>query len=162
MVSSHDPLGASKVVRGVFAVGTVTFFVLGLLIRDDPRWFAAAGTLGLIWWAWDILLEYVLLPLSDWFLGLLTGQRVGEPMNDLRPTIDDTIRLLESHLEHDASEQVCVNAAIRLEEIYRTVKNDPSRAKKVVKSVRERYPNAADWKGFDRARAGAQSREDAE
>lgn len=155
-MASNDPVSASKVVRAVFATGTVVFFTVGLLVRDDPRWFAAAGALGLVWWVWDLLLEYVFLPLSDWFFGLLTGQHVGEQMNDLRPTIDDTIRLLKSHLEHDASEQVCVNAAIRLEEIYRTVKKDPVSAKKVVKAVRERYPNASDWEGFDRARGGGE------
>jgi hypothetical protein len=134
----------------VFATGTVVFFAVGLLVRDDPRWFAAAGALGLVWWVWDILSDYVFLPLSDWFFGLLTGQHVGEPMNDLRPSMDDTIRLLESHLEHDASEQVCVNAAIRLEEIYRTVKKDPKRAQQVVESVREQYPEAPEWERFDR------------
>ena len=97
-MSSHDPVSASKVVRAVFATGTVVFFAVGLFVRDDPRWFAAAGTLGLVWWAWDILLEHLFLPLGDWFFGLLTGQHVGEPMDELRPTIDDTIRLLESHI----------------------------------------------------------------
>ena len=150
-MSSHDPVSASKVVRGVFATGTVVFFVVGLMIRNDPRWFAAAGTLGLVWWAWDILLEHVFLPLGDWFLGLLSGSGASEPLDNLRPTIDDTIRLLESHIEHRASEQVCVNAAIRLEEIYRTVKKDPARARQVVRSVRERYPDAPEWEGFDRA-----------
>jgi len=158
-VSSHDPISASKVVRAVFATGTVTFFAVGLLVRDDPRWFAASGTLGLAWWAWDILLEYVFLPLGDWFLGLLSGYGAGEPMNELRPTIDDTIRLLESHIEHGASEQVCVNAAIRLEEIYRTVKKDPGRAKQVVEAVRARYPNAPDWEGFDRGARGIRRQE---
>ena len=105
---------------------------------------------GLAWWVWDILLDYVFLPFSDWFFGLLTGQHVGESMNDLRPSMDDTIRLLESHLEHDASEQVCVNAAIRLEEIYRTVKKDSKRAQQVVESVREQYPEAPEWERFDR------------
>jgi hypothetical protein len=149
-VTSTDPVSASKVVRAVFATGTVVFFAVGLLVRDDPRWFAAAGALGLVWWVWDILVDYVFLPFSDWFFGLLTGQHAGEPMNDLRPSMDDTIRLLESHLEHDASEQVCVNAAIRLEEIYRTVKKDSKRARQVVESVREQYPEAPEWERFDR------------
>lgn len=149
-MTSSDPFGASKVVRAVFATGTVVFFAVGLLVRDDPRWFAAAGTLGLVWWAWDLLLEYVFLPLSDWFFGLLTGQSVCEPTDDLRPTMDDTIRLLESHLQHGASEQVSVNAAIRLEEIYRTVKKDPKRAQKVVQSVRNQYPEAPEWERFDK------------
>ena len=158
-MSSRDPISASRVVRAVFATGTVTFFAAGLAVRDDPRWFVASGTLGVVWWAWDILLEHVFVPLGDWFLGLLTGYGVGEPMNELRPTIEDTIRLLESHIEHGASEQVCVNAAIRLEEIYRTVKNDHERARQVVASVRARYPNASDWEGFDRGERGPRGRE---
>ena len=151
-MSSHDPVSASKVVRAVFATGTIVFFVVGLLVRDDPRWFAAAGTLGLVWWAWDLLLDHLFVPLGDWFFGLLTGQNAGEPMDELRPTIDDTIRLLESHIEHGASEQVSVNAAIRLEEIYRTVRKDPKRAREVVQSVKERFPEAPEWERFDRVR----------
>ncbi len=45
-----------------------------------------------------------------------------------RPTLDDTIRLLESHLSQGASRSVEIQAAIRLEEIYRTVKQDPGGA----------------------------------
>lgn len=148
-MSSYGSINASKVVRGVFAAGTVTFFVVGLVIGDDPRWFAAAGALGLAWWVWDILVDYVFLPIGDWFFGLLTGHNAGESLGNLRPTIDDTIRLLESHLEHGASEQVCVNAAIRLEEIYRTVKKDSKRGAEVVRSVRERFPEAPEWERYD-------------
>ena len=159
-MSSHDPVSAGKIVRAVFATGTVVFFAVGLLVRDDPRWFAASGTLGLVWWAWDILSDHLFLPLGDWFFGLLTGQNVGEPMNDLRPTIDDTIRLLESHLEHGASEQVCVNAAIRLDEIYRTVKKDPASARRVVRTVKEWFPDAPEWERFGRVEDGGQAREE--
>ncbi len=143
-----------KVVRGVFAAGTVVFFVAGLIVRDDPRWFAAAGALGLVWWLWDILLDHVIVPLGDWFLGLLSGAGAGEELGSLRPTIDDMMRLLESHIEKGASEQVCVNAAIRLEEIYRTVKKDPQRARRVIESVREKYPDAPEWEGYDRIAGG--------
>jgi hypothetical protein len=161
-VSSHDSISASKVVRGVFAAGTVTFFVVGLVIRDDPRWFAAAGTLSLVWWAWDILVAHVFAPFGDWFFGLLTGQNIGEPLNELRPTLDDTIRLLESHLEHGASEQVCVNAAIRLEELYRTVKKDPVGARRVMETVKERFPDAPEWERFGGANSCEQAREKAD
>ncbi len=153
-MSSHDRVTASNVVRSVFAIGTVTFFVVGLVIRDDPRWFAAAGTLGAMWWAWDILVDHVFVPLSDWFFGLLTGLSVGEPMNELRPTIEDTIRLLENHLKHGASEQVSVNAAIRLEEIYRSLKKDPARARRVIETVKERFPDAPEWENYDSAVRG--------
>lgn len=146
---SYFEISASKVVRGVFAAGTVVFFVVGLAIRDDPRWFAAAGTLGIIWWIWDILVDHLFRPTGEWFFGVLTGHSGVEPLGELRPTIDDTIRFLESHIEHGASEQVCVNAAIRLEEIYRTVKNDPKRASEVVQSAKERFPNAPEWERWE-------------
>jgi hypothetical protein len=153
-VGSADQISASKVVRGVFATGTVVFFLVGLLVRNDPRFFAAAGALGLVWWLWDILLDHVVVPLGDWFLGMLSGAGANEALGALRPTIDDTIRLLESHIAKDASEQVCVNAAIRLEEIYRVAKKDPEKARRVIDSVREKYPDADEWEGFDRAMRG--------
>ncbi len=158
-MGSSNPISASKVVRAVFATGTVVFFVVGLLVRDDPRWFAAAGTLGLVWWLWDLVLDHVILPLGDWFFGLLSGAGAGEQLDELRPTIDDTIRLLESHIEKGASEQVCVNSAIRLEEIYRLVKMEPEKARRVVESVREKYPDAEEWEGYDGAVGGGELRE---
>ncbi len=146
---SYFEVSASKVVRGVFAAGTVVFFGVGLAIRDDPRWFAAAGALGIIWWIWDILVDHLFCATGEWFFGMLTGHSAVEPLGELRPTIDDTIRFLESHIEHGASEQVCVNAAIRLEEIYRTVKKDPERASEVVRSVKAQFPDAPEWERFD-------------
>ena len=69
-MTSYEAISASKVVRAVFATGTVVFFTVGLFVRDDPRWFAAAGGLGLVWWLWDILLDHVIVPLGD---GLWVG-----------------------------------------------------------------------------------------
>ncbi len=158
-MSDHGPVSASKVVRAVFATGTIVFFVVGLVVGDEPRFFAAAGALGLVWWLWDIFLDHVIVPLGDWFMGLLTGAGTSEGLGALRPTIDDTIRLLESHIERDASEQVCVNSAIRLEEIYRMVKKDPEKARRVIESVREKYPEADEWVGFDRASGEVEMRE---
>ena len=159
MSRARAELSASKVVRAVFATGTVVFFVVGLVVKDDPRFFVAAGTLGLAWWMWDLLLEHVILPFGDWAMGLFTGSGASEPVGDLRPTIDDTIRLLESHVENRASQQVCVNSAIRLEEIYRTVKNDPEKAAEVVREVREKFPDAEEWEVFDRAAGEGEERE---
>ena len=151
MPSSRTELSASQIVRAVLASGTVVFFVVGLVVRNDARWFVAAGTLGLAWWLWNLLLSHVILPFGDWLLGLFTGANVSEPVGDLRPTIDDTIRLLESHVGNRASQQVCVKSAIRLAEIYRTVKKDPEKAEEVVRSMREMFPDAPEWEGFDRA-----------
>ena|GEM_PF-1798946 len=149
---TQGQVDASKVVRGVFATGTVVFFVAGILVRDEPRLFVASGTLGILWWVWDLLVEHFFRPLGDWFFGQLTGANSVEPLGELRPTINDTIRLLESHIENEASEQVCVNAAIRLEEIYRTVKKDAERGREVVEKVRARFPEAEEWERWGGAK----------
>ena len=143
-------LTVSRIVRAVFATATLIGIVVAVVVGDEPRWFVFAGTCGVIWWMWDILVEHVLGPGGDWVLRLLTGQEIGERVENLRPTLEDTVRLLESHLEHGASRQVCINAAIRLEEIYRTVKDDPVRARQVIERVREQYPEAPElerWLG---------------
>jgi len=135
-------ISASRVVRTVIATATVVFLVLALLVRSDPRLWAAAAACGTLWWLWDVLLDHVLRPFGDWIVETLLGGGVGAPRANTRPTLDDTIRLLESHLERGASRKVEINAAIRLEEIYRTVKNDPARARAVLERVRQRYPDA--------------------
>ena len=61
-------------------------------------------------------------------------------------------QFLEGHLERGASPRVEINAAIRLEEIYRTVKQDPERARRVVDLVLERYPTAPKLERFRRQR----------
>jgi len=133
---------ASTAVRGIFGTATVLTFLVALLARNDPRWFVISGTCATIWWAWDLLMEYVLVPMGDWLMLVLTGGELTSPPPGSRPTMEDTIRLLESHLEHGASRRVDINAALRLEEIYRTVKNDPQSARRVVEVVLERYPDA--------------------
>ena len=85
--------------------------------------------------------------MGDWIEQLFTGYSVGVPHRD-RPSLDDLIRLLESHLEQGASRQVDINSAIRLEEIYRTVKQDPEKARAVIAKVRERYPDAPELERF--------------
>ncbi len=96
-------------------------------------------------------MEYVFVPTGDWIEQLFTGYSVGLPHRD-RLSLDELIRLLDSHLEQGASRQVDVNAAIRLEEIYRMVKKDPERARAVIAKVRERYPDAPELKRFDEGR----------
>jgi hypothetical protein len=102
----------------------------------------------LIWWGWDLLLEHILLPIGDWLMSVFSGGALTSPPGGARPTLEDTIRFLEGHLERGASPRVEINAAIRLEEIYRTVKKDPERARRVVDLVLERYPNAPKLKRF--------------
>ncbi|MDH4042944.1 MAG: hypothetical protein OEY20_00165 [Gemmatimonadota bacterium] len=128
------------VVRSTFAVATVVFGLLGFVTREG-RFFVAAGVVGIVWTLWDVVWGRMIEPASAWVFRMLTEGAGGAPPN-IRPTLDDTIRLLESHLESGASQRVKVQAAIRLEEIYRTVRKDPSRARAVVRRVRELCPEA--------------------
>ena len=122
-------------VRSIFMAATVIFGLLGLLTRDG-RFFVAAGLFGAVWTLWDVVWGRVIEPASTWVFRILTEGVGGAPPN-IRPTLDDTIRLLESHLERGANQRVKVQAAIRLEEIYRTVRKDPARARAVVQRARE-------------------------
>jgi hypothetical protein len=139
---------ASTAVRGIFGTATILTFLVALLARDDPRWFVISGTCATIWWAWDLLMEYVFVPIGDWLMLVLTGGELTSPPPGARPTMEDTIRLLESHLERGASRHVDINAALRLEEIYRTVKHDAESAKRVVEVALERYPDAKELDRF--------------
>ena len=145
-----SPVTVSRVGRTAFSAATIFCGLGGLVLRDDARWFVAAGIFGILWWTWDLLVEHVMGPFGDWVAALfMSGAGDGPPPN-IRPSLEDTIRLLESHLGHRASRQVEINAAIRLEEIYRTVKKDPQRAQIVIDRVRERYPDAPELERYDR------------
>lgn len=148
-MGTRQPPGPSVVIRASFGTATVACLLVAVFARGDPRWFVAAGACGTIWWVWDILWEHVLVPSGDWLLRLLTGQEPIGEKDQLRPTLDDTIRLLENHLQQRASRQVCINAAVRLEEIYRMVKKDPARASRVIEQARELYPDAVELERYD-------------
>lgn len=139
-------------VRVVLGSATVIAFVAALAIRTEPRLFVAAGAFGALWWGWDLLMEYVFLPLGDWMFGALAGGELEGRRNVNRLTLEDNIRLLESHLENPTSQQVDINSAIRLEEIYRTVKKDPDRARRAIERVIERYPDAPELQRYKKSR----------
>ena len=133
--------------RFAFGVATVLTALLGL--TGDARWFAASGAFGTVWWAWAFLADSVVGPLGSWFVGLLTGSTTVEQPPDL--TLDDTIRLLESHLHADGvTRHVQIQSALRLAEIYRLNRKDPARADEVIGRVRERWPDAPELKVFER------------
>jgi hypothetical protein len=134
------------IVRNVFATATVVFGLLGLVLRED-RFLAAAGVCGILWTLWDVVWSRILGPGGQWALRTFTEGAGGPPPN-VRPTLDDTIRLLESHLDHGATEEVQVQAAIRLEEIYRTIRKDPVRARAVIARVRARFPDSEELTRF--------------
>jgi hypothetical protein len=136
----------------VFGTATILCFLGGFVFRADARWFVAAGVFGIIWWTWDLLVEHVFSPFGDWASNLFASGAGHGPPPNTRPTLDDTIRLLESHLEGRASRQVEINAAIRLEEIYRTVKKDRQKARGVIEEIKGRYPDAPELGYLERDR----------
>jgi len=97
---------------------------------------------------WDFLVEYVFEPIEAFAHHLLQGGAAQGDPSVHRPTLDDTVRLLESHLANPTSAKVDINAAIRLEEIYRTAKKDSAKAQAVIRTVRERYPDAPELERF--------------
>ena len=140
--SRVSPISVTMVVRRMFGTATIAFAGVGFVVRDDPRWFVASGMCGIVWWSWDLLLEYVFMPVGDWVSDQLIGGGVMGSSAGMRPSMEETIALLEGHLRRGASRKVDINAAIRLEEIYRTVKQDPRRAREVIKIALGRYPDA--------------------
>jgi hypothetical protein len=137
----------SAVGRALFGVATVLTALLGL--AGDARWFAASGAFGTVWWAWDFLSDNVVGPLGGWLLGMFTGAASVEEPPDL--TLDDTVRLLESHLSADGvTRHVQIQSALRLAEIYRLNQKDPAKAKAVIERVRAKWPDAPELKVFER------------
>ena len=144
-------LEASRIVRAAVGLATVVLFVAAVVVEQDTGLFAAAAGCGAVWWGWDLLTNYVVRPLGDWMTQTLLGGGLGIDDDESRPKLDDLIRLLESHLAHSTSRQVDINAALRLAEIYRTVKKDPERAEAVLEIVRARYPGAPELVRHERA-----------
>jgi len=64
------------------------------------------------------------------------------------PTLDDTIRLLEHHLQPGVARSVVVQSAIRLEEIYRTVQGDSVKARDVIARARLLVPGAEELRHY--------------
>ena len=130
-----------RIVRAALAAATIGFGALGLMM-GAPRMLMAAGAFGIMWTLWDIIWDRVFAPFGDWATRMLTEGSVGVAQTPTRPNLQDTIRLLENHLEHGASRSVEIQAAIRLEEIYRTVRKQPEKARDVVKRISAKYPDA--------------------
>ncbi len=142
-MSIEDP-SPGAVVRGFMAAATLLFGLVGLLVHD-ARWLAASGAFGLMWAGWDFLGAYLFGPFADWLSRLWSGgAAVDSGAADLRPTLDDTVRLLENHLKPGVARSVVVQSAIRLEEIYRTIKDDPAKAREVIARARELFPDAGE------------------
>lgn len=141
---SDETFSIGPLVRGAFAVGAVLFGVLGIALHGNTRLLAAAAACGTLWTLWDIVWERVCQPLGGWLTDTLLeggGPGLGGPSAPL-PTLDEDIAHLEGYLQRGATRHVEIQAAIRLEEIYRTVKHDPERARAVIARIKARYPDA--------------------
>jgi len=143
--------GPDRFVRAVLGVAAIALLILAFGVRDSAQLYALAAVAGAAWWASDLLTEYVFRPFSDWLTDVLMSGGIGVDDAASRPKLDDLIRLLEGHVARGSSQQVDINAAIRLEEIYRTVKKDPERAKAIMEIVRTRYPDAPELMRHERA-----------
>ena len=102
------------VVRAVLMAATVVFGLLGLLLRE-AKLLAAAGAFAVLWTVWDVLWERAFGPMGEWAVRALT-EGIGEPPVNTRPTLDETIEMLERHLAGGAPRHVEIQVAIRLEE----------------------------------------------
>ncbi|MBI4420958.1 MAG: hypothetical protein HY560_09045 [Gemmatimonadetes bacterium] len=131
---------ASGIIRRAFAVLTIVSAPIGFLVGDE-RWFALSAAFGTIWWVWDVLTEHVFAPLAGLAARLLEGG-VDLPAPKVRPTLEDTVRLLHNHIEENAAREVQIQAAQRLADIYRGVYKDELRALEVIATVRARFPDA--------------------
>jgi len=138
---------------GRLMLGMATVFTAVLGLAGDARWFAASGALGTAWWAWDWLFANLFGPAGTWFFGMLTGETGVEEPPDL--SLDDTIRLLESHLATDGvTRHVQIQSALRLAEIYRLNRHDEAKAQAVIQKVRERFPDAPELAMFEKNQNG--------
>lgn len=144
---SLDDLSPGKVVRGFLAAATLVFGVVGLLSGEAKAW-AASGAFGLMWAGWDFLGAYFFGPVGGWISRLWTGEVGADGAADLRPTLDDTVRLLENHLQPGGARSVVVQSAIRLEEIYRTIRGDAVKAREVIARARELFPDAEELRHY--------------
>ena len=148
MSPPQSSLSLSAIVRRAFGLATLVLAGAGLVFDGNTQLFVVAGACATLWWAWDVLVEFVFEPIEDFAHHLLQGGVTENDPSVSRPSIDDTVRLLENHLANPTSARVDINAAIRLEEIYRTAKQDPARAQEVIRTVRERYPDAPELQRF--------------
>jgi hypothetical protein len=147
MAPFGGPTSPGAVGRKALGAATLVSALFGVL--GDARWFAASAAFGTAWWGWDFLFANVFGPLGDWLTAMLTGAATVEEPPDL--SLDDTIRLLESHLGAEGvPRHVQIQSALRLAEIYRLNKRDPQRARDVIDKVKSRWPDAPELRGLQR------------
>jgi hypothetical protein len=142
---NNPPPGA--VVRWALGAATIFFLVAGLLSKSAGA-LLASGAFGTMWWAWDLLSDNVFTPLGNWLSGLLSGDVLAGDNSDPL-TLGDTTELLEHRLRPGVAPHVVIQAALRLEEIYRLDQHDAAKARAVIERARELVGDAPQLKRYD-------------
>lgn len=137
----------AAVLRAVFAGGTVVFAVAGFFADAGGKLFAASGACGILWWGWDLLVEYLLVPLEYWMEDVMAGGGTLEYHSE-DWSLDDRIARLEDRMAHGRSRRLQIQAGIRLAEIYRLQRKNEQRAREVIEAIRARYPDAPELEPF--------------
>ena len=134
-IPQRDDPRPGAVVRWALGAATVVFLVAGLALKST-RALVASGAFGAMWWAWDLLNDNVFTPLGNWLSGLLAGDVLADDDSD-RLTLDETAELLERRLRPGTAPHIVIQAALRLEEIYRLDQHDLAKAHAVIQRARE-------------------------
>jgi hypothetical protein len=150
-MSGQGNFQPGAIVRWALGAATLTFLVAGLLAKS-PSALVASGAFGTMWWAWDLINDNVFRPLADWMSRMLSGDVLaGDDSDPL--SLDETAELLKHRLKPGVAPHIVIQAALRLEEIYRIDKHDPGKARAVIARARELVGDAPQLKRYD-AEAG--------
>jgi hypothetical protein len=159
-MSGRGDFQPGAVVRWALGAATLTFLVAGLLVKSSSA-LVASGAFGTMWWAWDLINDNVFTPLADWMSRVLAGDVLaGDDSDPL--TLDQTAKLLEHRLKPGVAPHIVIQAALRLEEIYRMDKRDPAKARAVIVRARELVGDVPQLKRYDGAPGETTGAEEAE
>lgn len=133
-------LRVSVVPRLLLGAATLVLGVVGLL-SDDPRWLVASGSVGALWWAWDLVYDHVLLPIGEFIeRSLVLGFG---PSEGPRLSIQDTMRLLERRVRSGTGPvDVQIRAAVSLARYRLRHDKDPERAREILRIADSRFPGS--------------------
>lgn len=137
---------AGTIIRTGLGLATVAFAIIGTLVGQDLRWYAASGLTGTMWWLWDFLSERIFQPMGHAFARMFfEGGDLPAPP---RRNPLETIQRLERRLEQPVSRDSDIQAALRLADLYRVINDDDVRAVALIEMMRVRYPDSVELKRF--------------
>lgn len=137
---------AGSIVRAGLGAATVLFAVIGTVLGGDLRWYGASGLVGTMWWLWDFLSERVFQPLGASLARLFFEG--GDLPSSRASSAEDIIQRLEARLDQVISRESDVQAALRLADLYRVVRDDDLRARAVVEMMKARYPDSPELRKY--------------